>query len=711
MNPKNTVLLTLCLAIFWASVPLEASKVRIARVHSQDDFLKGTLDGVNIDELGTVRLTATVQREVTLEQPMVFTGHQHPEGWVVGTGSSGRVLLITRSGETRELFAASEGEVFAITADAEGTVFVGTSPNGKVYRLRNGESEVYFDPDGLYIWGLAVGTEGELWVATGAPGHLYRVTDKDQGTVHWSGGDLHLRTLLPAPGGSVLVGTAGKGLVVKVDAKGRVQTLHDAGPPEVLKIVRHDNGDLYVAAVASEASPVILKEKKDDDKKKTENGEVAVEEGPQSFGSRPASYKGPRSELIAIPQGRPAETVAVFDEETIYDLRFRGERLWIATGQEGKVFSYSDHHLILENDVDAAQVVGLLGGEDYPVLLTTNIGSLQVLGTSGTREGSFESPVIDAGQLARFGTLEWRGNEGQGGTIEFSLRTGISAEPDETWTDWSDPQRGHVNFSATSEGRFFQWRASFSATGSGSPSLRSVGLSFRQLNQRPRIQSFQALSPGVILVPSNFTPGQQVYEPVHPGRDSIFTTLEEGSAQEVKSKKIWKHGMRTLQWKTKDPNEDKLSYILSFRVEGNSKWYTMVQDLEEDHWGFDASALPDGIYRFRLQASDHRDNLEGTNLTAERISEPVLVDHSAPELKSVKPRAQGWDLVVEDLVNPIREIELSIDGKEWIEVPTQDGLVDSQREEVWIDSGPKGSLRILRVMDAAFNHATYTLEP
>ena len=76
-----------------------------------------------------------------------------------------------------------------------------------------------------------------------------------------------------------------------------------------------------------------------------------------------------------------------------------------------------------------------------------------------------------------------------------------------------------------------------------SPRLVTAEVSYRQDNLRPRIARFGALDPGQILVPANFNPGDQVYEPAHPNSDGIFTTLEPAaSADDERLKTLWKKG-------------------------------------------------------------------------------------------------------------------------------------------------------------------------
>ena len=60
------------------------------------------------------------ERLTALAEPFVLSAAPHPDGWVVGTGNSGKVLLVGRDGKVKELFATAEPEVFAVWVGRQG---------------------------------------------------------------------------------------------------------------------------------------------------------------------------------------------------------------------------------------------------------------------------------------------------------------------------------------------------------------------------------------------------------------------------------------------------------------------------------------------------------------------------------------------------------------------------------------------------------------
>ena len=175
-------------------------------------------------------------------------------------------------------------------------------------------------------------------------------------------------------------------------------------------------------------------------------------------------------------------------------------------------------------------------------------------------------------------------------------------------------------------------------------------------------------------------------------------------------KTLWKKGYRTLRWQVLDPNGDPLRYELAFRSEEQpGDWLPIASDLDEEQYGFDATVLPDGLYRFRLTAADSKGNQPEEALTAERIGEPVVIDHSPPTLVSAV--RQGDRLVVEvgDGLSPLREAMVSVDAGEWRPARAADGLLDGHAERLEIELSGSARLVLLRLTDAAFNDATVDL--
>jgi hypothetical protein len=703
-----------------------AAEVKNFRAQSASAFLEGTLEGIGVDPLGALQLSGRAERLVALQEPFLLALARHPDGWVVGTGNAGRVLKVDRAGRVTTLFEAPEPEIFALWVDPDGTVYAGSSPAGKVYRIPpGGTGEAFFVPGEIYIWALGRAADGALLVATGTQGKLFAVRGRDDGRVLYDSDDTHLRALAALPGGELLIGTAGEGLVLRLGADGRARTLYDAEQPEVVGFATAPDGTSYTAVLASEAGIVPEgeaarplrapgEEPKERPAEETDPLRPVItvtEEGgaPAAPPPRPGP-KGPRSEVLRIAPSGVVENLWTFADETVYSLLWHDGRLWVGTGLEGKLYSLLESRMVLEKDVDERQIVALVEEEPGPSFATTNAAALYRMTGGAERAGTYTSPALDAGQVARFGVFRWRGEAPDGARVGFSFRSGVSSEPDRTWSTWTAAAGGAELALDVPPGRYVQWRAELQAGGGGSPRITGVELSYRQENLRPKITRFAALDPGEILVPANFNPANQVFEPAHPSRDGIFTTLEPAAEDgDLRFKTLWKKGYRTLRWEAQDANDDSLVYALFFRPESGKDWLPMAEELDEGHYAFDETALPDGVYRFRLTVSDREGNPPGAALTAEQVSESVVVDATPPALAGIERDGGLLRVEVADSLAPLREAVVSADGEEWKPARVADGLLDGRRETFLVERPAGAKLLLLRLTDAAFNVITFDL--
>ena len=94
-----------------------------------------------------------------------------------------------------------------------------------------------------------------------------------------------------------------------------------------------------------------------------------------------------------------------------------------------------------------------------------------------------------------------------------------------------------------------------------------------------------------------------------------------------------KKGTFKISFKAKDDNGDKMIYKIDFRKIGRTNWIELKDELETATFEWDGKTVEDGRYEVRVTASDERSNTTATKLTGSRISEQVIVDNTAPVIK------------------------------------------------------------------------------
>jgi hypothetical protein len=322
----------------------------------------------------------------------------------------------------------------------------------------------------------------------------------------------------------------------------------------------------------------------------------------------------------------------------------------------------------------------------------------------------YESPVHDAGAVARWGKLSWVAEGGKGTKLVFWTRSGNSIRPDATWSDWTGPLTNPDGSEVRApNARYIQWKAEFSGEGGNTPVLDSVTVAYLPQNTPPVVRNITVTNlTSAAPASAKLSPSQSV------SSSYSVTVTETGEAapptsQGTPTQNLARSAVRQLQitWQADDPDNDRLDYTLEFRGEGEREWKLIKDRLRENTYLIDADVLADGRYLFRVTASDAPDNAPGAAKKAELVSAPVLLDNTPPVVTAGPVQRIGDRIVVEfEAASFLRRAEYSVDAGYWTPAEAVDGILDSPRERlrVQLEKLPPGEhLLTLRVYDAAGN--------
>ena len=171
-------------------------------------------------------------------------------------------------------------------------------------------------------------------------------------------------------------------------------------------------------------------------------------------------------------------------------------------------------------------------------------------------------------------------------------------------------------------------------------------------------------------------------------------------------------GVRQLviAWQAEDPDNDRLSFKLQFRGEGEREWKLLKSSIGENSYTVDGDVLADGKYFFKVTASDLPNNPASSAREAELVSPPVLVDNTPPLVTPGAIRRSGGKVEIDfdaaDAASMLRRAEYSIDAGPWTPAEAADGILDSLSEHLVVrleDVTPGEHLVVIRVFDSAEN--------
>ncbi len=704
-----------------------AQGTRLWTVGRYDEMERGTTDGAAIRSDGRIETGPAASLLAATGQNYAWAVASGPQGEsFVGLGgssqSSAAVLRIAADGKSTKLWSGTELAVQALRVAPDGTLFFATSPDGKLYRLAPGATTatVLFDPATTaekpkYIWDLAI-IGSSVYVATGAPAAVYRVdaTAPPAPTQAplFKTADQHIRCLAVGANGALWAGSDGSGVIYRLDTMkpgAKPFAAYTAPRREITSLAIDPSGNVFAAGVGSRTTinlpPLPV------------TGATSVSITfllPTSASAAGTNTLVPEgSEIYRIaPDGAPSR-LAVLKDEVIYALTLHEGALIAATGNRGRLYridtngSPTGEGLVTDLvHVEAAQATALAPTRDGSLLVATgNAGKLFRVAPGTAPTGTYTSEVFDAKQFSHFGRTELRADSHG---YELYLRTGNVPSPLEGWTDWQRVAPGGTA-PTLADARFAQWKAVLSPGGT----LDGVAVNYIPRNLAPVVDEL-IVQPGARVTANPGAAAQnqivQLQYPPAPPNPTADTLASPLAAQKDKT-------AVTARWSAHDDNGDDLNFAVYVRGDGESNWRLLKDKITDRYLSFDSALLPDGDYRLKVVASDSPDHPDPDTLTADRISDPFLLDSTPPipgplsaTLLATKIHAT---FEAHDALSPIAHAEYSIDAGEWQYVEPTGKISDSltERYDFTITLTPtqqKTSEHVLaiRIYDRAENSVT-----
>ncbi len=488
-------------------------------MNGYQDFLRGRMNGLSLSQDGRLALGPKLETLFSSDQPEIWSVAQAPDGTLyLGTGHRGRLFKLDPSGKTTLLWTADQPEIFAVAIDSKGIVYAATSPDGKVYRLENGKATEYFSPAARYIWALKFSPDGTLFAATGDQGKIFRVTSAGHGDVYYETGQSHVTSLALDREGRLLAGSEPNGILYRITAQNKAFVLYDANLPEIRAIVPTADGTIYAAALGGSISRrigagqntttipgAVTAPTTSITVTDTQSGlnpaptpeapkpSPAVQSTTTSAATTTvADVTGvERSALYKINPDNTVETLWSSKEENAYDLVVSSGEIVFVTDVQGRIYRLDrERKATLVAQTNEGEATRLLESSNGLIAATGNLGKILRLGAGAGSNGWFESPVHDAGTVARWGRLTWRGDV-RG--VAFRTRSGNSIRPDATWSDWSEPINDLARSGVSSpNARYIQWKAEFT----GGTGIDNVTIAYLPQNTPPSVRSVTVSTQG-----------------------------------------------------------------------------------------------------------------------------------------------------------------------------------------------------------------------
>ncbi|MBI3893156.1 MAG: hypothetical protein HY303_16680 [Candidatus Wallbacteria bacterium] len=718
----------LALATAVASVHAGGTRQRVVR--TAEDFGQGEVEGLSIRENG-------VLAQGRMRQVLPGFGRSV---WSAVTVTGGAIYVAT--GEPAGLYKLEAGKAVQIHADAramgytlaaapDGSVYAGELSQGAVLKVAsNGRIAPYSSFPAGSIWAMVCDAAGNLYVGTGPRGVLYRITPAGQ-VESWLDTDEHnLLCVAMSGAGKVLAGGGERGNVYSIGEKNRAEIVcHFSTGSEVRALV--PVGDLFYAAVNSpetEKPAERRRDRRDVHEQASESAPPPPDNGPRQddppdgddvHASRVQHTESPEpvtpmapefdegqpllsGSLYSVDAAQKAELIASFPDEVILSLAREDDGgLLVGTGPHGRLYRVdpvSGDRTIL-HQLEQAHVTCLAAKDGRLAVAGTAESGAVVLSGAPSPIGTWTSPVYDAGAVSRFGQLSIFGT----GAVQVFTRSGNDPTPERRWSDWSAPLVPPGGPTASPAGRYLQLRVQLD---SAAREARVEELNFYHAgpNHRPRIESLTVTSESAEAEPQakalqsktgNSSEKDLVLElpppadgaSPHKGKAKKRDKEDSTHPPAQESKKQLPVGLRRIAWAATDSDDDQLSYRLQFRdtaLGERALWLPLGKDFpleDTTEYSWDTTLVPDGRYEIRLLATDERSNAASSVLTAEKVSEPVVVDNTRPEVADLVVSGDRVTGVARDRGSHIAALAVSVDGGPFSPVEPADGIFDGPEEK------------------------------
>jgi hypothetical protein len=406
------------------------------------------------------------------------------------------------------------------------------------------------------------------------------------------------------------------------------------------------------------------------------------------------------------PTGRPSKNNEVYrlnpagfvttifsKPVVIFSLAWGGEnQLLLATGNQGQLLRLDTQtrEAVPLHDASPAQQLTALyaepGGSCYAG--TANPAILTTIHPRFAAQGEYLSEVIDAKQVSQWGNIQIEADIPANASLQIATRTGNTADPDEApWQEWTAAVPVAEDVPVSSEpGRFLQYKLLFGSNGTQTATMTNLKLAHLIPNLPPRLTEVEVTRTG--------------------GKRKSSRSSSSGSGNPPPVSKTFE-----IEYKAEDLNEDTLQYDIYLRPLNLENWIQIAEELTETKHSWDSQTVADGRYEFKVQVTDALTNTPGSEYTDSRISLPIIVDNTPPELTEfnyhIEKNTINLTASVADRLSVIHSVRYALDSSdEWKIILPSDGLFDSRHESFKVELSiekPGSHLLTVRFEDALGN--------
>ncbi len=637
MNKRNLIIISV-ITVFSLLHPVQVKKKDVRDFKS---FTKGTFSGTGLTDRGELFISLKSKKINGPEQEYYLGVDVSEKGDIyIGTGHNASLFKIGKDYKITKMFTAQEPDIYAVLYGSDKQVYVGSSPRGKLYKISASmKVKTFFNPDEKYIWDLKEDRTGNIICAVGGSGGVYRIDKKGNQKKILTSVDTHIISLFISMDNSVIAGSGGSGILYKISSK-KNRVLYDTPFEEINSIHEDRNGYIWFAA-----------------SKEIKKSRITPVTGTIRLSlNKTVETTMEKSALYLRHPGGEVEKIWTSNDEYIYSIAAdkNGSGVLIGTGDKGRIYKVGKNgsfSLIYEDD--SAQAYKILSkAEDYTIIYN-NTSSIVKLSNFPDSKGSYISNIFNLGMQSTVGRIYWESLNGNPSAVTVFVRSGNTAMPDQTWTEWSPPFTDSKNSNINRSGnKYIQVKVNLNSTSSiKNPNLAGFYFYYLQKNIKPQLKSIKIKQ---------------------------FVPPKKGSKSKESSSP--KNNRLNISWRAIDPNKDEMNYSVFIRKISEKEWITVKKNTKVSEILLETELYEDGDYILKIIADDSSSNSPENSQSDTMESKSFTIDSTAPTLNGYKSGDGFLTFNINDHNSIISTVLYSFNGKKWFLLNPIDKINDSGNE-------------------------------
>ena len=145
-----------------------------------------------------------------------------------------------------------------------------------------------------------------------------------------------------------------------------------------------------------------------------------------------------------------------------------------------------------------------------------------------------------------------------------------------------------------------------------------------------------------------------------------------------------------------------MKYDIFLQKTGDSSWILVKENLTETKLELDTELFEDGKYLLKVEAGDSFANPPAAAKSHAKISNPFIIDSTAPFIEDFTLQRSQVNFSVKDLTSLIAKVLYSFDGELWYPIFPKDKINDSKTENFSFNFASHKQHRSLRAKKFIF---------